>query len=150
MASPSNPFDELDRLFDQLQRNVEEAARWWETDQSAAALPSVTDVNVDLEDRDDELVLTADLPGFDADDIDVRVTDRTLQLSAEHEETEETEAEEGEYIRRERHRRSVSRRVSLPRSVDTDEIEADYQNGVLTVTLPTEAPESDGIEVEIE
>ncbi|WP_328766961.1 Hsp20/alpha crystallin family protein [Haloarcula nitratireducens] len=102
----------------------------------------------DLENRDDEFVLTADLPGFEKDDIDVRVTDRTLRLEAENaEETEEEE--EGEYVRRERHRASVARSISLPEAVEADDISATFNNGVLTVRLPRSEPVTPGKQIEI-
>lgn len=103
-------------------------------------------VRVDLEDKDDEFVLTAELPGFDEDDIDVRVTDRTLRLEAEH--AEETE-EEGEYVKRERHRVSVARSISLPEAVEVDDFSATFNNGVLTVHLPKNEPVTQGKQVEI-
>lgn len=146
MAKRSNPFDELERLLDQMEANFEEAARWWEREPSAT---ETTAVSIDLEDREDELVLTADLPGFDTDDIDVRVTDNTLHLEAEHEEATEEE-EEGEYVRRERRRRSVARSVSLPAAVETDDISATYTNGVLRVQMPKSEPSSGGERIEIE
>lgn len=148
MAKPVNPFDELDRLFERMQQNVEEAAQWWDREPFEDEFDPGT-VQIDLEDREDELVLTADLPGFESADIDVRLTDRTLHLEAEREETAEEERE-GEFVRRERHMASVARSVTLPQSVEEEGIEASYQNGVLTVTMPKREPAESGTEIEIE
>jgi HSP20 family protein len=95
-------------------------------------------VAVDVEDTGDSFVVTADLPGFDSDDIDVELSGETLTLSAAHSESTETEAEadEGRYIRRERHEQSVNRSIRLPEPVEESDTEASYTNGVLTVTLP--------------
>lgn len=148
MTNPTNPFNELRRLFEQMQENVEKMTRSWE-DEAFEMTPTVSaSVDVDLENRDDELVLTADLAGFDKDDIDVRVADRTLRLEAEHTEETETEAD-GEYVRRERRRASVARSIRLPEAVETDDIEATYINGVLTVRMPKRDPVTDGTEIEI-
>jgi HSP20 family protein len=142
--SKRNPFDELDDLFDRMQENVEKAARAWEP---GGELPGASSMSIDLEDRDDELVLTADLPGFETDDIDVRVNDRTLHVSAER--GEETEETEGEYVRRERRHTSASRSIRLPTDVDADGVTATYNNGVLTVRLPKAEPSSEGTRIDV-
>jgi len=145
--SKRNPFDELEELFDRMQENMERAARSWDPTAPAGELSGTSSMSVDLEDRGDELVLTGALPGFEADDIDVRVKDRTLRVSADHDET--TEATEGEYIRRERRRTSVSRSVPLPTAVDADGITATYNNGILTVRMPKAEPSSDGTRIDV-
>lgn len=147
MVRSKNPFRELERLFEQMQENIEDTDRWWEPE-SLPGAAETRSIRVDLEDRDGELVLTAELPGFDKDDIDVRVTDRTLRLEAEHEETEADE-EEGEFIRRERRRAAVNRSVRLPEAVEIDEITATYNNGVLTVTMPKTEPVTEGTQIEV-
>jgi len=144
MAKPTNPFNELSHFFEQMQSDFEEMAHSWSDEPELVSSP----VRVDLEDRDGEFVLTAELPGFEKDDIDVRVTDRTLRLEAEHaEETEEEE--EGEYVKRERHRASVARSISLPEAVEADDISATFNNGVLTVHLPKSEPMTQGKQIEI-
>ncbi len=91
-------------------------------------------ISVDVADHDDEFVVTADLPGFEKDDIDVTLRDNRLRISAE----QESEIEEGdeEYIRQERSQRSMSRTITLPDPVDESSVSAEYRNGVLTITLP--------------
>jgi len=144
MARPTNPFNEISHLFERMQSDFEEMARTWSEEPEVVS----SSVRVDLEDKDDEFVLTAELPGFEKDDIDVRVTDRTLRLEAEH--AEETEAEEeGEHVKRERHRASVARSISLPEGVEADEISATFNNGVLTVRLPKSEPMTQGKQIEI-
>lgn len=147
MVRSKNPFKDLERLFEQMQENIEESRGWWEQESLPSGGAETRSVKVDLEDRDEELVLTAELPGFDKDDIDVRVTDRTLRLEAEHE--EEAEEEEGEFIRRERRRTAVSRSVRLPEAVETDEITATYNNGVLTIGMPKTEPVTKGTKIEV-
>jgi HSP20 family protein len=146
MTEPTNPFNEISRLFERIQTDFEEMARGWGKEPGL-----VSSVRIDLADKDDEFVLTAELPGFEKDDIDVRVTDSTLRLEAEHaEETEETDEEEqGEYVRRERHRASVARSISLPEAVETDDISATFNNGILTVQLPKREPVTQGKQIEI-
>ena len=99
-------------------------------------------VLVDVEDRNGEFVVTADLPGFDREEIEVNLRDDTLELSASRETTEETES--GTFVRRERRRSDVSRSVYLPEPVVAEETTAVHENGVLTVTLPKVTPEESG------
>ncbi|MEF8786575.1 MAG: Hsp20/alpha crystallin family protein [Haloarculaceae archaeon] len=147
MSQPTNPFNELTHAFERMQEQFEEIARSWGDEQFELEPSMAASVKVDLEDTEDELVLTAELPGFDPDDIDVRVTDRTLRLEAEYEESEEEEGKE--FIRRERHRASTVRSISLPEPVETDDISASYNNGILTVRMPKSEPVAEGTEIDI-
>lgn len=149
MANPDNPFGDLERMFEQMQENVRDAARWWEQEPIRSELPGTQTMSVDLADTEDELVLTADLPGFETEDIDVQVTDQRLRVSAEWSETERAE-KPGEYVRCERRQTSVERSISLPASVKTDDISATYSNGVLTVRMPKQEREELGTTVEIQ
>lgn len=144
MTSRRNPFEELERLFDRMSDQFE-GGDW---SPGLSGLQGLG-VAVDVADRGDQFVVTADLPGFDKEEIDVQLRGDTLQLSAEREEATE-EAEEGRYVRRERRTEAASRSVTLPEEVDQDGVSAEYQNGVLTVTLPKAqaAAESHRIEVE--
>ncbi|MFB6196063.1 MAG: Hsp20/alpha crystallin family protein [Haloplanus sp.] len=144
-----SPFDELARLFDRMQDNVEEIARDWDEEELESLSSTASSVAIDLKDEDEAFVLTAELPGFDKNDIDLRVTDRTLRLEAEHE-TESEEESEGDYIRRERRSTSVARSVTLPAAVEADDVSATFQNGVLTVRLPKTEPTEDGEKIEVE
>ncbi len=98
-------------------------------------------VPIDVVETDDSFVVTADLPGYEKSDIDVRLSGSTLVVSAERS-AEEEEAEEGSYVRRERTRESVTRSVRLSERVDPSSTNASYNNGVLTVTLSKESTDS--------
>lgn len=103
---------------------------------------------VDVEDTGDAFVVTADLPGFEKEDIDVHLRDDALQIDATHEESPEKDVKE-QYIRRERSKRSVSRSLSLPEAVDEDAVSASFNNGVLTVELPKSRDEDDSTSIDI-
>lgn len=120
-----NPFDEIERMFDRMSRQFDP----FEEGLLEGSVP------VDVEDTGEAYVVTADLPGFDREDIDVQLAGETLTLSADREASTDAESE-GRYIRRERRRKSVSRSVRLPEPVDEDGTEATYADGVLTVRLP--------------
>lgn len=140
-----NPFQGLDRQVERLQEQFDEMLRMWDDDRldvgGRAGVPSR--MGIDLVDRGEEFVVTADVPGFEADDIDLHLSDDTLHVTAEREE-EEREGEEGVYLRSERERRTVQRTVRIPEPVEESASEATYQNGVLTVTLPKMDPSDVG------
>ena len=103
----------------------------WQTAMDGAS------ASIDVADRGEEFTVTADLPGFDTEDIDVSIREDVLRIEAEHEEeSEEGDEEDGRYLRKERRHQSVSRSVTLPEQVDEEAVSAEYRNGVLTVTLP--------------
>ena len=120
-----NPFDEIERMFDRMSSQFEPM--------EGGALGG--GVAVDVEDAGDEFVVTADLPGYDRDDIEVQLAGERLTVSADHTESA-TDESDGHYVRKERRQQSVSRTVRLPEAVDESGTEARYNNGVLTVTLP--------------
>jgi HSP20 family protein len=89
---------------------------------------------VDILETEDVLTLRADLPDVRLDDIDVRVENQTLTVSG-HRKFERDEKIRG-YHRIERSYGEFVRSFAVPTSVDTEKVSADYNNGVLTVTLP--------------
>lgn len=142
MAGRRDPFGDIDELFERLNRQFSELSQAFEGEIGAG-------VDVDLADRGDELVVTADLPGFDRDDIDLRLEDDRLHIRAEYS-ADET-AEDARYHVRERRHRSVSRAIPLPSPVRADETNAEHNNGVLTVTLPKVEPsDSAGHRIDVE
>lgn len=89
---------------------------------------------VDIYETENELVLKADLPDVDQNDIDVRVENQTLTLAGERK--FETASNGKGYHRIERGYGSFVRSFAVSNSFDTEKIKAEYKNGVLTVTLP--------------
>lgn len=135
MSSRTNPFEEIERIFDRMSRQFDEASRTWESEGPLGRLaPGDEPASVDLVERDEEFVATVDLPGFEREDVDIRATNRSLRIRAERD--VEREEEDDRYVRRERSRHSVERSIRLPDEVDTGGASAEMRNGVLTVTLP--------------
>jgi HSP20 family protein len=89
---------------------------------------------VDILETESNLVLKADLPDMQLENIDVRVENQTLSIKGER--RFEKEASEKGFHRIERSYGSFVRSFAVPNSVDTEKVAADYKNGVLTVTLP--------------
>jgi HSP20 family protein len=103
---------------------------------------------VDIYETENELVLKADLPDVDLKDIDVRVENQTLTISGERT-FEKNDSTKG-YHRIERNYGSFVRSFAVPTTFDTENIKADFKNGVLSVTLPKkEAAKPRQVKVEV-
>jgi HSP20 family protein len=89
---------------------------------------------VDIYETENELVVKADLPDVSEKDLDVRIENNTLTIRGERK--FEKKVEEENYLRVERTYGSFSRSFSLPNTVNSEAIKADYKNGVLTLTIP--------------
>jgi len=124
------PFRGLNTLQDQVNRLLEDSIRGAGSNSSLAAWAPA----VDIYETESELVVTADLPGINENDIDVRVENNMLTVRGERK-LEKT-INEDNMLRVERAYGSFSRSFSLPNSVNTEAIKADYHDGVLTVKLP--------------
>ena len=120
------PVEEMRRLMEDVWMTpFEEFGRWT----GDGFVPKV-----DVKEENNNLVVSAELPGMDAKDIDVTVADNTVRIAGEkkHEEKEE----EKDYYRRETSYDSFERTVELPAEVDEDKAEAQFNKGVLTIKLP--------------
>jgi HSP20 family protein len=89
---------------------------------------------VDVTESDKEVKVTAELPGVEEGDIDVRVSDGMLTISAEKKAARDV-VDDG-YILRERGFGLMERALPLPEGVDSDAAQASFKSGVLTVTIP--------------
>ncbi|HXJ04244.1 MAG TPA: Hsp20/alpha crystallin family protein [Candidatus Acidoferrum sp.] len=89
---------------------------------------------VDIYETEHELVVKADLPEVDPKDLDIRVENNLLTIRGERK--FEKKVNEENYLRVERAYGSFSRSFSLANTVNSEAIKADYQNGVLTLTIP--------------
>ena len=88
----------------------------------------------DFTDTEKAYEVTAELPGIDEKDIEVKVANGILSIKGEKQ--EEKEEKKKDYYLRERNFGSFERSFQVPDGVDTDKIEASFKKGVLTVTLP--------------
>jgi HSP20 family protein len=89
---------------------------------------------LDVIENDDAYVVRASLPGFKAEEINIKVEDDVLTLMAEH--AEEREEGDDSYLLRERSYGSFRRSIRLPAGVSADEAIAEVADGILTLTLP--------------
>jgi HSP20 family protein len=125
-----DPFRDLAVLQDRMNRLFGDAYGRREEGVLSAWVPAV-DI---YENEKKELVLKAELPDVAREDVSVTVENNTLTLSGERKLDQEVKKEQ--YHRIERAYGSFSRSFSLPATVDTGKIAAEFRNGVLTVRLP--------------
>jgi HSP20 family protein len=144
-----NPFEPLEQMFERMNDQLREAANSWEPGEPFEPWrPGTVTMATDVKDTDDEFVVTVDVPGFERDDIDVRVADDVLRIEAERQEAEEDEDEQ--YVRKERTARSVHRSITFPTPVQTQDVDATLTNGVLTIAVPKAEPLEEGTTIDIE
>ena len=89
---------------------------------------------VDMIENEDEVVVKASLPGVRSDDINISVTGDALTIRGEMK--SERDEEKDNYIFRERRSGSFSRSLALPTSVIAERAKAEFENGILTLSLP--------------
>jgi len=133
-----SPFEEMERLFESyLPRGWMRPFQWEHPLAELRAGLEGIYPRVDVVDRDDDVLIRAEIPGVGKEDLDVSMTDDTVTIkgSTSHEEKEE----EGEYFRAELRRGAFSRTVGLPSDVDGSKAKASFKDGVLELTAPKAA-----------
>jgi HSP20 family protein len=128
----SDPFREFAQLQDRINRAFSDT--YGRSDEGLMTSGSwVPPVDI-YHNGDHEVVLKAELPDMTREDIDITVDNGTLTIRGEKKLSNEVKEEQ--FHRIERRYGSFSRSFSLPQTVDTGRVAADYKNGVLTVRLP--------------
>jgi len=127
-----DPFRDLVSLRERMNKLFEDVAssRGEERDLAASSWAPA----VDIYETENEVVLTAEIPGIEEKDIEIKVEDSTLTLRGERKFEKETKEEN--YHRIERAYGSFFRSFTLPTYVDQDRIEAQHENGVLKIHMP--------------
>jgi len=126
------PFRDLISLREAMDRLFEESFVRPSGGQLAPA--GMGALAVDVYETDDAVVVKSAIPGVKPEDIDVSITGDTLTIKGETQAEEEVKEEN--YFRRERRYGSFSRSVAIPLPVVAAKAEAEFENGVLTLTLP--------------
>ena len=132
-----DPFEELRRLQERMYRIFKEIEpSFMERKMLPATGGELATVEpfVDVMDKGDKVVVAADIPGVEKEDLSVNISGDRLEVSAERKKEAE-EKKEG-YIRRERTYTSYYRVIPLPAEVDADKADATFENGVLEITMP--------------
>jgi len=127
-----SPFEGFDRMFDEF------LGRGWmrpfRRDWLAFPEFEITMPKVDVIDRDEEVVVRAEVPSVKKEDIEISISGNMVTIKGETK--KEEKEEKGDYYRAEISRGSFSRMVSLPADVDESKAKAALKDGVLELTLP--------------
>nr|BAL54092.1 heat shock protein Hsp20 [uncultured Gammaproteobacteria bacterium] len=132
LLTPYEPWSLMERLERDMERSLESMRRLFRPGEETAA--AVWAPAVDIKEESNRYVVQADLPGVKPEDIEVTLQNGVLTIKGERQ-TEAKEEKEN-YRRVERFYGSFFRRFTLPESVDEEKIEANYDKGVLTVSIP--------------
>jgi HSP20 family protein len=131
----SDPFTsfrrEVDRMFDDFFRSAGQGLQPWSASWHAMA------PRIDISDSDKELVITAEMPGLDEKDFEVTLAGDLLTIKGEKKTENEDRNGNAYYV--ERRFGSFSRSVRLPFEAGDEQVEANYDRGVLTVRVPKPA-----------
>ncbi|MBN2556951.1 MAG: Hsp20/alpha crystallin family protein [Anaerolineales bacterium] len=122
------PFREINRMQDLLDQMMDRAILESPGRGAGASLP------LDVVQTDDAVVIKASAPGIKAADLSVSISGDTVSIKGEMK--ADQEHEDGVYFLRERRVGSLSRTITLPTLVDSDKAEANFKDGILTLTLP--------------
>ena len=117
--------------MDQLQREMN---RLFDANTKGRVFNSPSYPAINIWTNEDGQFITAEMPGINPDDLNIDVTGDALSISGERK--QEEVGEDARYHRRERSFGSFSRTIQLPFMVDTDKVEASFQNGILQIHLP--------------
>ncbi len=128
-----DPFREFAQLQEQLNRAFSNAYSRGNDEGLMAAGSWMPPVDI-YQNGDQELVLKAEVPDMNKDDIEITVDNGTLTIRGEKK--FDSDVKEEQFHRIERHYGAFSRSFSLPPTVDPGKVAAEYKNGVLTVKLP--------------
>ncbi len=112
---------QMDRMFDELTGTNRQSATNWK--------PAI-----EIQDREDSLVLRAEIPGVEAKDLDIQVAREAVAISGEH--RYENKAQEQGFFRTELRYGSFQRTIPLPVAVENNQVQAEFKDGILKLTLP--------------
>ena len=151
----SSPFAMLDRFAQEMDRVFDDfgfgrswmrpgSAPWPGLSQQSGFLWSP---QIEVSQRNNELVVHADLPGVKKDDVSIEVTDDAITISGERRQEQESERE-GIY-RSERSYGTFCRTIPLPEGAMTDQAKATFKDGVLEITIPAPPQATKGRRLEI-
>lgn len=112
---------QMDKMFDELAGYNREVTKTWS--------PAV-----ELSDTNDQLILRAEVPGLEGKDLDIQVAREAVSIAGET--RYENKAEERGYLRSEFRYGKFQRTIPLPAAIKNDQVQAEFKNGILTLTMP--------------
>jgi HSP20 family protein len=153
-VTPWRPFMDLTRWERDMDRMMGDffgrrLHPWWPERWLGGDRLEVRAPVIDLFEEKDDIVVKAELPGMDKDNIEVKLTDNTLTITGEKKKADEVKEEN--YYRCERSYGSFVRNIELPKAVHADKVKASFKNGILEVRIPkTEEAKAKEVKVKVE
>ena len=126
---PLSVLEEMERMMENMNPRG-----WFRHSNRELPFFSETLPQIDVIDRDDEVLIRASVPGIKKDDLEVSLTDHTVTIQGSSK-TEEKE-EKGEYYRHEISTGSFLRTVTLPSTIDDSKVKATFKSGILEIVAP--------------
>ena len=152
--APWRPFMDLSRWDREMDRMMDDfftrrMRPWWPERWLGSRDSEVVSPIVDVYEEKDDIVVKAELPGMDKNDIEVNISDSELTLKGEKK--KEEKIEEKDYYRCERFHGAFFRSVELPKDVKADKVKASFKNGILEVRIPkSEEAKTKEVKIKIE
>jgi HSP20 family protein len=153
-VAPWRPFSDITRWERDMERMMEDffgrrIRPWWPERWLRTEGIELTAPAVDLFEEKDDIVVKAELPGIDKNNVEVNLTNHTLTIKGEKKKEEEVKEEN--YYRAERSHGSFVRMLELPKDVHADKVKASFKNGILEVRLPkTEEAKTKEVKVKVD
>jgi HSP20 family protein len=151
-VAPWRPFMDLarwDRDMERMMGDFFGRRPWWPERRFRTEGMELTAPVVDLYEEKDDIVVKAELPGIEKNNIQVNLADHTLTIKGEKKKEEEIKEEN--YYRAERSYGSFVRTLELPKDVHTDKVKATFKDGILEVRLPkTEEAKAKEVKVKVD
>jgi len=143
-STPGDVFDRVQQTYDEIARRAfeifESNGRWFGNDLGNWLLAEselLQPVRLEVTESDDNLTVRAEVPGFNAKELEINVESSTLTITGKHEIQEENK--KGKTIYSERSAQEILRVVELPTEVDGSKVSATLKDGVLNIELPKAA-----------
>ena len=135
---PYDLWTDMDRMFDDFRTQFDDL--FWPISQRNELIADARGRNppMDIADLGDKYEMHVELPGIPKNDIDIEVTPNSIEICAGHEESKQDK--DKNWLRRERSSMSFYRSLDLPEEIKSDNVNAEFKDGVLTVMLPKIKP----------
>ena len=138
LRRPYDLWADIDRMFDDFRTQFDDL--FWPVNQRGELLTDIRTRNppMDIADLGDKYEMRVEMPGIPKNDISIDVTSNSIEICADHEESKENK--DKNWLRRERSSMSYYRSLELPEQIKSDNVDAEFKDGVLTVMLPKVEP----------
>lgn len=130
----ASSWADMERSIDNLRKDVEKAF----TSFPSISIPKMSHTSCDVIDEGNQFRIKMDVPGVKKSDVNLNVTDNSIEVSAEHK--AESEEKKKNYLRKERSQVSYYRSLPLSEKIISDKVSAKLIDGVLDITLPKSKP----------